>query len=91
MKANDFIKEHGLEEAIKIVKSSQYVGIDKSVIDIEEAKRLIKQYELVEGYRCKQHSGLSNAKDHILTLAYIEEYEEMDVLRKAVEDVENCQ
>ena len=53
MKANDFIKEHDLEEAIKIVKASQYVGIDKSVIDIEEAKRLIKQYELVEGYRCK--------------------------------------
>lgn len=85
MKAIEFVKEHGLEEAIKIVKASQYVGIDKSVVDIEEVKRLIKQHTLVD-----EHGGLEKVKQDILIPCCFgdNDFFQEVTLKKAVKDVE---
>lgn len=59
-------------------------------VNIIDLMRLVESHELVENYKCKRYSGLSNAKDHVLTLAHIEEYEKMEALRRAIADVESC-
>ena len=62
-----------------------------SGVYISELQHLVNSWELIESFKCKRYSGLSNAKDYALSLAHIEEYEKMRCLQKAITDVENVE
>lgn len=96
MKANEFVKKFGWEEAKKIVGEFNYNSRNKfitslkdnSAINIYDLKRLIESHELVE-----KVGGLSMAKD------FYENFECVHVgldlvscrsLGKAILDVESC-
>ena len=79
MKANEFVKKHGWGGAISLIDASKICGIDKSVVDIEELKRLVESWELVESV-----GGWSNAT------ALYDEHLDKD-LGRSIADVESCQ
>lgn len=98
MEANEFIKKFGVHIADRYV-SDCAPPTDKWFIhhgalidgeDFDDLKRLVESHELVESFKCRRYSGLSNAKDHLLTLAHIEEHEQLNRLRLAISDVESC-
>ena len=94
MKANEFIKMQGLAEARRVLHDARgCVGVKlwgRYEFSTEDLKRLVESHELVESFKCRRYSGLSNAKDHLLTLAHIEEHEQLNRLRLAIADVESC-
>ena len=55
MKANEFVKKFGWGN---MIDESKICGIDKSVVDIEELKRLVESYKIVNFY-----GGIQNAKE----------------------------
>lgn len=106
MKANEFIKKYGIEYATKVVRnqpqkdgqmfrpydnkySTSFFG--KKVVSVFFLKRLVESHELIEQFKCRKNSGISNAKDHLLTLAHMDDYEKLNKLRQAILDVESCQ
>ena len=94
MKANEFIKMQGLAEARRVLHDARgCVGVKlwgRYEFSTEDLKRLVESHELVESFKCRRYSSLSNAKDHLLTLAHIEEHEQLNRLRLAIADVESC-
>ena len=82
MKANEFVKKFGWGDAIALVNASNICGVDKSIVDIEDLKRLVESWELVEEY-----GGLSEALGFI---RYAPIVPEIRKLRDAIEDVESC-
>jgi len=56
------------------------------LFDLLDIKQIVDAFELVGSY-----GGISNAKDHVLTLAHIEEYDKMVELQKAINLVEQSQ
>ena len=84
MKAVDFVKKFGWDDAIALVNASNICGIDKSIVDIEELKRLVESHELVE-----KHGGLGNAKDEYFSC--VQNNEPASHIAKAITNVESCQ
>ena len=98
MKANEFVKKFGWDVAIKL--SNEMTGITQDVADCVACwgqsewdclKRLVASYDTVQRHETGSYSALENAKQHVLTLAHMEEYEKMYALEKAIADVESCQ
>lgn len=84
MQANEFVKKLGWDDAIALVNASNICGIDKSIVDIEELKRLVESHELVE-----KLGGLENAKDEYFSC--VQNNEPASYIAKAIADVESCQ
>ena len=87
MRANEFVKKRGWGEAISLIDASKICGIDKSVVDIEELKRLVDSHELVE-----KRGGLRLA----VVFRWSEKFkslsrEHQDKFDQAILDVESCQ
>ena len=82
MKANEFVKKFGWGEAIKTVKASNHIGIDESIVDIGELKRLVESHELV--VFC---GGLDIAKELDSDFCG----DNFNDIQKAIADVESCQ
>lgn len=91
MKANEFIKMVGFKSAKMFLERNRFDMVQIKSGFKRDLKRLVESYELVERFKCKRYSGISNAKDHLLTLAHIEDYEKLNKLRQAILDVESCQ
>lgn len=103
VEAVDFVMEYGFKYSKEVLKdapdSANYVewyplrsrfyvcdfGCNRAVL-LSELKQIVEAFELVGSY-----GGISNAKDHVLTLAHIEEYDKMVELQKAINLVEQCQ
>ena len=81
MKANDFIKEYGLVEAIEYLK--QCDGLDHVYMGnsfyIDDLKRLIESHELVE-----KMGGIN-------LILKNKNYFYSDEVKQAIADVESCQ
>ena len=89
MKANEFVKKFGWEEA-KIICNGVFTGVVcyKWVeLNIDDLKRLVESHELVESY-----GGMDRIKEDTSDL---EDWEESSSLwrevEKAIADVESCQ
>ena len=83
MKANEFIKKSGWDDAIALVNASNICGVDKSIVDIEDLKRLVESWELV-----KEHGSLGGAKEYADSVYTAPEVAER--LHVAIADVESC-
>ena len=83
MKANEFVKKHGWDDASALVDASRLCGIDKSIVDIDDLKILVASWELVDSF-----GGLSYAERFLN-----ENVPCIDSVRleKAIADVESCQ
>jgi hypothetical protein len=82
MKANEFVKKFGLNEARKQIKKP--IGIYGAAFDyqfMDELKHLVESYELVEA-----HGGLPQARE----VAHKNCFEYPMRLLQAVADVESC-
>ena len=86
MKANEWIQKNGIAAARDLVAASGW----RNTPFIIRLKRLVQSHELVDNYACARYSGLDNAKGHLFVLAYIESYDKMHKLQKAIADVESC-
>lgn len=78
MKANEYIKEYGLDIAKKAVSECTY-GYG---IDLIELKRLVESHELVARY------GTADEAKEYLPMLRMDSYDE---LKQAILDVESCQ
>ena len=98
MKANEFVKKSGWDDAIALVNASNICGVDKSIVDIEDLKRLVGSWELVQvGLPELKKSMFSDSKD----LDYVKNWllnvseklltEKGVKLKQAILDVESCQ
>ena len=76
MRANEFVKKFGWGEAISLIDASKICGIDKSVVDIEELKRLVDSHELV-----REHGSIGRAKDYAQS-----RQAEIDALQKRIDE-----
>ena len=76
MKANEFIKKHGLEYAKHIAYEDSVILVD---LDYNDLKRLVESHELVE-----KLGGLSKAK------IYVPDGYKSGRLKQAIADVESC-
>lgn len=87
MKANEFVKKSGWDYAIALVNASNICGIDKSIVDIEELKRLIESHELVESF-----GSVSQAKFWVDMMDGSDSMQKrIDRVKQAIADVESCQ
>ncbi len=84
MKANEFVKKFGWDEASALVDASRLCGIDKSIVDIVELRKLVSSYDLVESY-----GGLNSCREKIYMLHELTE--DPEPIKKAILDVESCQ
>ena len=98
MKANEFVKHHGWDEAKKALDSCCWMdgsyctklshGCIKNdhdcCIDVTDLKRLVESHELVMDYY-----GLTRAKEHAESNYTAPEIK--DALKQAIADVESCQ
>lgn len=82
MKANDFIKAHGIAEAKRIIHDARgCVGVKlwgRYDFSTDDLKRLVESHELVESY-----GGIESCKNHIRFIS--------ERLKQAIADVESCQ
>lgn len=79
MKANEFIKKYGVEEARNTAdRHKETVGYF-----CKELKRLIESHDLI-----RKVSGLNKAKE---ILSEIEDGDYADLLKQAIADVKSCQ
>ena len=93
MKANEFIKKHGLEYAKHIFTDDAPLVMDLNYTDL---KRLVESHELVES-----RGGLDAAKHELIllqkhlnnTFGYVTiiTSEKIENLKQAIADVEGCQ
>jgi len=86
MKAVDFVKKHGWEEAKKASVSifNGDVTYKREDINIDDLKRLVESWELVE-----KHGGLFGTKKGAEKLEWSNQSEWYNKLIKAIEDVES--
>lgn len=84
MKANEFVKKFGWEEAKNIVDASEIISIDTNIVDINQLKRLVESHELVES--C---GGLQSVGEK-LTHGLHESRAVIERLKQAIADVESC-
>lgn len=84
MKAVEFVKKFGWEEAKNIVDASEIIGIDRNIVDINQLKRLVESHELVEKY------GADKINQKIKFLESIHLLTQANQLKKAIADVESC-
>ena len=70
-----------------MIDASKICGIDKSVVDIEELKRLVESYKIVNFY-----GGIQNAKE-IVKISARSGYRPSSLsdINQAIADVESCQ
>lgn len=94
MKANEFVKENGIDAAKKAIESCCWIeksyctklrhGCIKNdhecCIDVTDLKQLVESHELVE-----KLGGLALAK------FYVPDHYKSDRLKQALADVESCQ
>lgn len=92
MKANEFVKEFGLELAKRDVAAlasgfiKREAFIEHYGFDIlDDLKRLVESHELVESY-----GGLSKARNHVERTIFKLSCQ-IIALKKAIADVESCQ
>ncbi|MBF7687058.1 hypothetical protein [Acinetobacter rathckeae] len=98
MKANEYIKKYGIDEARKFLEVPSY-SIDqlmmlKSGVDVREIERLVESHDLLD-----EIDGIDGARDRI----YICEIDdctsfslggyvyEISQVKQAIADVESCQ
>lgn len=86
MKANEFVKEFGLDEAKRIVNSNtvklglaRYIS-DWEIADFEDLKQLIESHDLLSTY-----SDINTAK------FFSSRQPENIKLKQAIADVDSCQ
>ena len=84
MRANEFVKKRGWGEAISLIDASKICGIDKSIVDIEELKRLVESHDYIE---CL--GGYQFVKDN-LPSGYFGDGDYKDLIQKCLEDMEIC-
>ena len=84
MRANEFVKKSGWDDAIALVNAAKLLGVDKSLVDIDDLKRLVESRELVKDYY-----GLTRAKEHAESNYTAPELRA--ALKQAIADVESCQ
>ena len=89
MKANEFVKKFGWDEAKRIINPPfkgylPQVDVDNVDFSFEGLKRLVKSHELVSDYY-----GLTRAKEHAGSNYTAPEIK--DALKQAIADVESCQ
>lgn len=103
MKANEFIKKHGVAHAKAVIHGAigffdyldceklNYVNVEKcDCVAISELQRLVESHDLVESL-----GGLEKAKELLVEVAnrdhrYAQDFEK-PALEKAIADVEACQ
>ena len=97
MKANEFIKEYGLGEAVELVNSVKFVVKIKDIVcdpcfligdyalSYKELKHLTESHELIES--C---GGLQSVGEK-LTHGMYESRAVIERLKQAITDVESCQ
>ena len=94
MKANEFVKENGIEKCKRILDDLTDQGHNGDFY--KELKRLVESHELIAS-----RGGLCAAKHELITLqkhlnntfgwATITTSEKIDRLKQAIADVESCQ
>ena len=82
MKANEFVKENGIEKCKRIFDDLTDQG--HTGYFYKDLKRLVESHELVE-----KHGGLENAKDEYFSC--VQNNEPASYVAKAISDVESCQ
>jgi hypothetical protein len=100
MKANEFVKKFGWLRAKQILNyadkdhisfladgiSTTYSHYDKNMISLDDLKRLVESYELVESY-----GGYDLAKEvKNITPLRKKSYDLIEKLKQAIADVESC-
>ena len=85
MKAIEFVKKFGLEEAKNIVDASEIIGIDRNIVDINQLKRLVESHEYIESY-----GGLIESKRTLEMRHGVINLDGWDKLKQASTDVESC-
>ena len=88
MKANEFVKKFGWEEAKNIVDASEIIGIDRNIVDINQLKRLVESHDLVEKYK-NRHGGI-RFRIRWGMFRYKDTQEFNDRLKQAIADVGSC-
>lgn len=83
MKASEYVKRFGWGEASALVDASKLCGIDKSIVDIVELKKLVNSYDFVESY-----GGLDSCREKLYMLHELTE--DPHPIRDAIIDVESC-
>lgn len=94
MKANEFVKKFGWGYVINVVKNwnqeNPYlvVSVDNcTTIHIDDLKRLVESYELVESYGgCDLSKEVKN-----ITPLRKSSYDLIESLKQAIADMESCQ
>ena len=86
MKANEFIKEHGLAESKRVLHDARgCVGVKlwgRYEFSTDDLKRLVESHELVARY------GTADEAKEYLPMLRMDSYDE---LKQAILDVESCQ
>ena len=100
MKANEFVKKHGISAASELVNESEWsikqlaLATTTSMLDL---KRLVESYELVE-----KHQGLNGTRNVLKLLEAsldiglyhgidgVDANTEVPMLKQAIADVESC-
>ena len=87
MKAIEFVKQYGINEAKRIIPICEKQGARLTVsgyrVNLEDLKRLVESHELVADYY-----GLTRAKEHAESNYTAPELK--DALKQAIADVESC-
>ena len=91
MKANEFVKKFGWEEARKVCSGvfSGEVVYKRENINIDDLKRLVKSHELLEKHKNK-HGGI-RFRIRWGMYRYGDTQQFNDRLKQAIADVESCQ
>lgn len=89
MRANDFIKAHGIAEAKRILHDARgCVGVKlwgRYEFSTDDLKRIVESHELVESY-----GGIRQSRRWIERTVF-KLSDSMIALKKAIADVESCQ
>ena len=87
MKANEFVKQYGVNEAKRIIPICEKQGAGLTVsgyrVNLDDLKRLVESHELVSSYY-----GLARAKEHAESNYTAPELKA--ALKQAIADVESC-
>lgn len=95
MKANEFVKKFGLDEAeiaIEDCKDNDLIlfqhneTLESGMVDRRELKRLVESHELID-----KVGGMDKAKLLLRMRIAAELYDSADEIEKAIADVESCQ
>lgn len=88
MKANEFVKQYGINEAKRIIPICEKQGAGLTVsgyrVNLDDLKRLVESHDLIKDY-----CGLTRAKEHAESNYTAPELKA--ALKQAIFDVESCQ